>query len=220
MSASPRKTRLGWLGPAIVLVGAAVAGVAIWFMQSVRPVAGEVIDTVQMDARRTLVLRKETKSDRSFIELRDGDTVKWQALIPHYAGSKGRPAVAWSEKAVTVRVERDRRAEVFAFAMQNASKLGAYRLAVEHEPITMHAEGPITLTDHERAFELVGGPGWHQLVAVDIMKGGGIWKVDLGKAPITAGGVETGRVWIEQDGKRRMFDAATGNETPDNKPLN
>src|SRR5689334_17258004 len=100
-------------------------------MQSVRPVAGEVIDTIQMDARRSLVLRKETKSDRSFIELRDGDTVKWQALIPHYAGSKGRPAVAWSEKAVTVRVERDRRAEVFAFALQNAQKLGAYRLAVE-----------------------------------------------------------------------------------------
>ena len=107
-----RKSRFGWLGPAIVIVGAAIAGVAIWFMQSVRPEAGAVIDTIPIDARRSLVLREEVKSDRSFIELRDGDTVTWQALIPHYAGAKGRPAVAWSDQAVTVRVERNDRVVV------------------------------------------------------------------------------------------------------------
>lgn len=215
-----RNRALGFLGPAIVLVGAAIAGVAVWFMVKERPEAGAEIDRVPIDARRALVLREEVKSNRSFIELRDGDVVKWQALIPPYAGSKGRPAVAWSDAAVTVRVSRDGRAEVFAFSIDKAHKLGAYRLAIDHEPITTHAEGPITLTDHVRAFELVGGPTWHQLVAVDIIKGGGIWKVELGKDPITAGGIEPGQVWVEQAGKRRRFDAATGRETPDNTTLN
>lgn len=215
-----RKTRLGWLGPAIVIVGAAVAGVAIWFMQSVRPEPGAVIDTIPIDARHSLVLRAEAKSDRSFIELREGSEVKWQALIPHYAGAPGRRAVAWSEKAVTVRVERNGRAEVFAFALNNAHKLGAYRIAAEREPIAMHPEGPITLTDHVRAYELVGSPTWHQLVAVDIVRGGGVWKAELGKDPITAGGVERGQVWLEQAGRRRWFEAETGRETPDGKPLN
>lgn len=214
------KVRLGWLGPAIVSVGAVVAGLAIWFMTSVRPEAGEIIDTIQIGAGHSLVVRNEVKSDRSFIELRQGDTVKWQALIPHYAGSKGRPAVAWSDKAVTVRVERNGRAEVFAFSMGNAAKLGAYRLAVEREPITTHPEGPITMTDNVRAYEIVGGVDWHHLVAVDILRGGGIWKVDLGRAPITAGGVAGGQVWVEQAGQRRSFDGATGRETSDNKPLN
>jgi len=215
-----KRIRLGFLGPAIVLLGAAIAGVAVWFMVKERPEAGAEIDRIRVDATRELVLRKEMKSDRSFIELRDGNVVKWQALIPPYAGSKGRPAVAWSDAAVTVRVSRNGRAEVFAFSIDKAHKLGAYRLAVDHEPITTHADGPLTLTDHVRAFELVGGPTWHQLVAVDILRGGGIWKADLGKAPITAGGVEPGRVWIEQAGKRRSFDAATGVETPDNASLN
>ena len=213
------KTRLGWLGPVIVLVGAAVAGLAIWFMTSVRPEPGAVIDTIAIDARRSIVLRAEAKSDRSFIELRDGNEVKWQALIPHYAGSKGRPAVAWSEQAVTVRVERNGRAEVFAFAMENAAKLGAYRIAAEREPIALQP-GPITLTDHVRAYELVGGSDWHRLVAVDILRGGGVWKTELGKDPIQDAGIAGGRVWIEQAGRRRWFDAATGRETPDDKPLN
>ncbi len=219
--AVPRaKVRLGWLGPVIVLVGAAVAGLAIWFMQSVRPEAGAIIDIVQIDAQRSIVLREELKSDRSFIELHDGPELKWQALIPHYAGAKGRPAVAWSDRAITVRVERGGRAEVFAFARDTAAKLSAYRIAVEHEPIKTQPQGPITLTDHDRAYELVGGPDWHEIVAVDIIKGGGVWKAELGREPVTAAGVSAGQVWVEQTGRRRTFDAVTGSETTENKALN
>ena len=221
-----RRTRLGWLGPIIVLVGAAVAGFAIWFMQSQRPVPGAVIDTFAVDAKRTIVVREEARSDRSFVELREGDEVKWQALVPHYAGRKGRPAVAWSDQAVTVRVERNGKAEVFAFAMNNAHKLGTFKLAEEHQPITMHETGPITLTDHERSYELVAGPGWAQLIAVDLRRGGGLWKAELGDRPIIAGGVDRGQVWIEQgpqgqgpSSTRRTFDAATGREIADIKPL-
>lgn len=220
--ASPRarRVRLGYLGPAIVLLGIAAAGVAIWYMQTQRPVPGEVIDTFAIDAQRSLVVRREASSDRSFVELRERDAVKWRALVPPYAGAPGRRAIAWSEKAVTVRVSRNGRAEVFAFAMDNASKLGAFRLAAQHEPIATHPQGPITLTDHARAYELVGGEGWNQLVAIDLVRGGAVWEVDLGATPITAGGLEGGRLWLTQGATRRAFDAATGREIPDARSLN
>jgi hypothetical protein len=226
-----RKTHLGWLGPVIVLVGIAASILAVWYMRAARPIAGNVIDTIAIGGTRTILVRKEVNSDRSFLELRDGNEVKWQALIPHYAGAPGRPAIAWSDKAVTVRVERDGRAEVFAFALDNAQKLGAFRLAVEHEPIEMHESGPITLTDHVRSFELVGGVDWHQLIAIDLRDGKGVWKVDLGKNSITAATVEDGivhvhqRVGDENEGRfggalHRKFDAATGRETPDHAASN
>jgi hypothetical protein len=215
-----RKTRLGFLGPAIVIVGAVTAGFLIWYMQSVRPVAGDVIDTIAIDPQHSLVLRKEAKSDRSFIEMREGDVVKWQALIPHYAGTPGRPAVAWSDRAVTVRVERDGRAQVFAFARGTAQKLGALRLAPEHEPIEMHAGGPITLTDHKHSFELLGGDDWHQVIAIDLSTGDGAWKVELGPTPIDSAGVEGSSLWISQGGRRRTFDGVTGREQTADKPLN
>lgn len=215
-----RKSRLGFLGPAIVIVGALAAGFLIWFMQTQKPVAGEVIDTITIDPQHTLVLRKEANSDRSFIELRQGPDVKWQALIPHYAGAPGRPAVAWSDRAVTVRVQRNGRAEVFAFARGTAQKLGTLRLAAQHEPIVMHANGPISLTDHVRSYELVGGADWHQVIAIDLSNGSGIWVTDLGAAPIEAAGVEGASLWISQAGRRRTFDGATGRETPGDKPLN
>jgi len=110
-----------------------------------------------------------------------------------------------------VRVDREGgRAEVFAFAMGTAQKLGTYRLAADREPITTQPTGPITLTDHQRAFEFVGGSDWHQLAAVDVVHGGGIWKVDLGREPVTAAGVDGQTVWVEQGERRRTFAASTG----------
>jgi hypothetical protein len=207
------KRRLGLLGPILVLVGAAVAGLAVWYMVTARPKPGAVIDTFTVDPDTQIIVRAESGGNRSFIELHQKGALKWQAFIPPYAGAPGRPGVAWSEKAVTVRVDREGgRAEVFAFARSNASKLGALRLAQAHEPIHIHPEGPITLTDHVRSYELVGGPDWHELIAIDLSTGEGAWKADLGKAPITAGGVQAGTVWLEQAGKRRIFDAATGRE--------
>lgn len=206
---------LGYLGPAIVIVGAAVAGLALWYMQHARPKVGAVIDTLSIDATHSIVVRAESGGDRSFVELHEGDVVKWQALIPHYAGAPGRPGIAWSDMAVTVRVERDTRAEVFAFLRSNAVKLGGLRLAPEHEPIKTQAQGPITLTDHERSYEIVGGRGWNQIIAIDLHTGTGVWKVDLGPDPIRAAGVDDRGVWLEQGPKRRVLAPATGVEHPD-----
>lgn len=207
---------LGLLGPIIVLVGAAIAGVAVWYMVTARPEAGVVIDTIAIEPNAKLVIRAEAGGGkRSFIELHERGALKWQALIPTYAGAPGRPGVAWNDKAVTVRVDRDSgRAEVFAFQRATAAKLGALRLAQTKEPIHIHAQGPITLTDHQRSYELVGGADWNELIAIDLGTGQGAWKVELGKTPITSGGVEGGYVWLEQGEKQRRFEAATGREEP------
>jgi hypothetical protein len=208
---------LAYIGPIIVLVGIAVAALGAWYATTARPEPGDVIDTFTLDTKRTLIVRGERGGARSFLELREGDTVKWQALIPHYAGAKGRPAIAWSSHAVTVRIERGGRAEVFAFALagtRSGAKLGGARLAKEHEPVRMHAQGPITLTDHLRSFEIVAGAGWAQIVAIDLGSGELAWKKDLGPGPVTAGGVDGEIVWIEAGGRRRGFLTANGRDTP------
>lgn len=211
---------LGYLGPAILIVGAAAAGAAVWYMEHARPEAGAVIDTIVIDPTHTVVLRAEAGGDRSFIEVHEGDKLKWQALIPHYAGEPGRPAIAWSDVSITVRVERGPSAEVFAFERGKAAKIGGLRLAVEHEPITTQPTGPITLTDHVRSYELVGGAGWNQIIAIDLHTGKGVWKDDLGPEPITAGGIDEHGIWLQQGQNRRVLDPATGSEHRDIRPVN
>lgn len=203
--------RLGWLGPAIVLLGAAVGALGVWYMVRVRPVAGPVLDIVPIDARRAVVVRAEAGGDRAFVELRDGDAVVWQALVPAYGGHPGASGIAWSPTAVSVRVVRDHRAELFALAVRDASKLGGMRLAPDRGPI-VDEPGPVTLTDHVRSYEIVAGPGWHQLVAIDLGSGRALWTRELGPARVRAGGVTGGRVWIDQGAGSHSFDAPTGRD--------
>jgi hypothetical protein len=205
-----RRRALGWLGPAIVLGGAAVAVVGALYVVHARPSAGPVIDTIAIDEHRALVVRAETGGDRAFVELRDGDKVAWQALVPHYGGRPGAPGIAWSPTAVSVRVIRDGYAELFALTMHDASKLGGMRLAPRHGRILRDAAGPVTLTDHLRSYELVSGPDWHQLVAIDLTSGRALWARELGAAPIRSGGVERGVVWIDQGAGLRLFGVMTG----------
>jgi hypothetical protein len=211
------RSRLGWLGPAIVLAGTAVAAVAVWYIVHARPSPGAVIDTIAIDDRRALIVRAETGGDRAFVELRDGEVVKWQALVPHYGGHAGARGIAWSPTAVSVRVVRDGRAELFALAMHDASKLRGMRLAPEHGPIVEDPASPITLTDHIRSYEVVSGPDWHQLVAIDLASGQVLWSRELGAAPVRAGGVARDLVWIDQGAGRQFFGAITGHR-PDSGP--
>jgi hypothetical protein len=205
------RSRLGWLGPAIVLVGAAVAAAGVWYIVHARPLAGAVIDTLAIDDHRALVVRAEAGAgDRAFVELRDQDRVVWQALVPHYAGRPGAPGIAWGPTAVSVRVVRNGRAELFALAMHDASKLGGMRLAPEHGPVVDDPDSLVTLTDHLRTYEVVSGPNWHQLVAIDLTSGRALWSRELGTAPVRAGGVTGAIVWIDQGTGRTCFGALTG----------
>ncbi|MCX5748224.1 MAG: hypothetical protein NT062_37710 [Proteobacteria bacterium] len=212
-SKPPTKTRLGWLGPVIVVFGLAIGGFGVWFVVTQKPKAGAVIDEIPIDATAKLVVRDEAGGDRSFVELVvDGD-IKWQALVPTYAGRKGRPAIAWSTQAVLVRVVRNQRAEVFALNMKDASKLGGFRLAPNHDA-PIDDGSPITVTDHFRSYEIISGPDWHQLVGIDLQNGKGLWRVELGPTPLTAAGVEGGEVWVVQGGAKRKFLVFTGAEKP------
>ena len=208
------RARLGWLGPAIVIVGACVAAVGVWYFVHARPVAGEVIDEVAIDARARFVIRNEAGGERTFLELWNGDELSWQALVPPYVGTHARRAIAWSPTAVTVRVDRGGRAEVFALAMRDAAKLGGFRLAPEHEPNRVESSGPITLTDHARSYEFVGGPGWHQVVAVELATGHPLWKVDLGATPIATATISAPLLWIYQGDRKRALDLERGSDVP------
>ncbi len=205
-----QRSRLGWLGPAIVFVGAAVAAVGVWYMVHVRPSAGAVIDTIAVDDHLALVVRAELGGPRAFVELRDRDQVVWQALVPRYAGRAGAPGIAWGDTAVSVRVIRDGYAELFALALHDASKLGGMRLAPDHGPVVVDAPGPVTLTDHLRSYEIVSGPDWHQLVAIDLRSGKALWSRELGAAPVRAGRVAAGLVGIDQGADLAVFRALTG----------
>jgi hypothetical protein len=207
------RTRLGWLGPAIVGVGAAVGALGVWYMVHARPTAGPVIDRIAVDDHHALVVRGEAGGgDRAFVELRDDDAVVWQALVPRYAGRPGVPGIAWSPTAVSVRVIRDGHAELFALSMHDASKLGGMRLAPDHGPVTEHADGPVTLTDHLRSYEVVSGPDWHQLVAIDLASGHALWARELGPAPVRTGGVADGEVWLDQGAGPHAYAALTGKD--------
>jgi hypothetical protein len=212
------KRRLGWIGPAIVAVGAAVAVLGAWYVVHARPEAGAVIDTIVVDNTRQLIVRAEAggTGDRAFIELRDGGELKWQALIPRYAGRPGAHGVGWSPTAISVRVIRDGHAEIFALAAHDASKLATLRLAPEHpDPVVIEATGPVTLTDHVRSYELVAGKDWHQLVALDLQTGKGAWSRELGPAAIQAGGLFGDFVWVRQGTAPRLFHVATGEPATD-----
>jgi hypothetical protein len=209
--------RLGWLGPAVVLVGIAIAAVGVWFVVRSKPSPGEVIDTFDIDPRTSIVIRAERSGTRAFVEQYVDKRLAWQALIPPYAGRKGKPAVAWSRGALSVRVIRDRRAEIFALAMNDASKLGGIHLAAEHGPIEPDAPGPLTLTDHVRSYEILSGSDWHQLATIDLGLGKVVWKRELGPTPIDAAGLDGGLIWIQQAGVNRRFRVFTGAEDATNE---
>jgi hypothetical protein len=204
------RRRLGWLGPVIVLVGIVVACLGGWFLVAKRPEPGPVLEKIVIDEQHAFVVRAEVDSDRNFIELHEGDQLVWRAMVPPYAGRPGAPGIAWGQGAITVRVIREGRAEIFGLAMQNASKLGGFKLAPGKGPVVKQTSGPVTLTDHERSYEFVSGEGWHEIVAIDLASGQAQWRQDLGGEPVQAAGIADGLIWIQQPGGRRTFRLSDG----------
>jgi hypothetical protein len=213
--------KLGWLGPAIVIVGSAVAGLGVYAMVTGRPEPGEIIDTIAIDRGAQLVVRAEHGGDRNFVELFDETgKLEWRALVPPYAGRPGAPGIAWNETAISIRVIRDHRAEVFALQRANAAKLGGFKLAPGKGSVLKQASGPVTLRDQEHSYEIVQGPGWHQLVAIDLTTGKGMWLQDLPGDTVEDAGIRDGIVWVRQHGVARGFHLRDGSEqaTPERSP--
>ncbi|HEY0252872.1 MAG TPA: hypothetical protein VGC41_15155 [Kofleriaceae bacterium] len=203
----------------IVCLGVAVAAVGTWYIQHARPKMGALIDTIAIDNDSHFEIHDEL-AGRSFIELVTKGELKWRALIPKYAGEKGRSGVAWNDTAVTVRVDRDgKQAEVFALSLHDSSKLGGFRLAPEHPNTPTEKTGPITVTDHIRSYELIGEhEKWHELTAVDLKSGKALWSVQLGHWDVTDAGVAPPLyVWVVQANQKRWYNVLNGNE---NRSLN
>jgi len=208
-----KRSRLGWLGPAIALLGIAVGGLAVWFMISAKPTPGVIVDTIVIDDTAKFVVKTVAGDpEKNFVELHANNEVRWQALVPKYAGAPGRRGIAWNKGAAIVRVIRNNRAEVFALSMVNAKKLGGFRLAPNHGEIVAD-DGPIIVDDHIRAYQIVRGPDWIQLVGIDIDTGKGLWRAELGTTPVTEAGVRGGEVWVKQGALERKFHVFNGLET-------
>jgi hypothetical protein len=139
----------------------------------------------------------------------DGELL-WQAIVPPYGGRPGASGIAVGSRIVTVRVIRDQRAEVFALARDSASKVGGFKLSPNKGAVIKQTVGPVTLCQGERSYEIVGGAGWNQLVAVDLPTGEGVWAVDLPGDPILDAGFSDNAIWIEQGTVRKLFELADG----------
>ena len=59
MPASPRRVRLGWLGPALLLIGALVGGLGVWWMARARPQPGPYVDVLALDEEWAVALRQQ-----------------------------------------------------------------------------------------------------------------------------------------------------------------
>ncbi len=206
------KRRLGLLGPIIVLVGAAAAAAGVYLVVANKPKPGAVIETVVLDSTAKIIVRAEDGGVRNFVELHVGDDLKWQALVPPYGGRPDATGIAYSDVAVSVRVIRDHKAEVFALAIRDSEKLGGIHLGGDHGAIREPSTGPVTLSDHIRSYEIVGGADWNTMTAIDLRNGTKLWTTELGKEPITAGEVTGGLVQLEQAGAKRYFRVFSGKE--------
>ncbi len=52
------------------------------------------------------------------------------------------------------------------------------------------------------------------LIAIDLTSGEGVAESGARRDADQQGGIENGRVWLEQGGKQRLFDPVSGREEP------
>jgi hypothetical protein len=207
--------RLGWLGPLLVIIGLAGGAFGIWWMQQVRPVAGKVIDAIALGDDAYVVIRDQQGSSRNFLEMIVAGNVKWQTMIPPYAGRLGSPAIGVGPDTLSVRLVRNGHSEVFGLSISNASKVGSFKIAADRPASpTGHCGKVITLTNGSLSFEVVEGDGWNDIAAVDVTTGVPIWSAKLGAATILDGGFVDDVVWLWNGTATLAFALADGAPKP------
>jgi hypothetical protein len=197
-SASAGRASGRWLAPLLLGLGVAIGSLGVWYAVHARPTAGDYYEVFALDARTAVALRREVGSDRSFVELVElGRGVRWQALIPPYAGRPDAPGIAASQVAITVRVRRDGKDELWALSTEDADKLGQVELRSGDARAGARAPGVVTVADHVQSFELVGDATHATAVtAILLAEGRAQWRVDLGADGVANAWLDGRALWI------------------------
>lgn len=196
--ARPASASGRWLAPALLSVGVAVGALGVWFFWHSRPTPGAYYEVFALDANTAVALRHEDGSERSFLELVElGHGVLWQALIPPYAGTSDAPAIAASSTAITVRVRRGGKDELWAMSTSDAEKLGQVELRPGEPRAGAMAPRIVTVADRAESFELVGDATRSTAVtAIELAEGAAKWRVDLGADDVAGAWLDARTLWI------------------------
>lgn len=169
--------------PLLMAVSLIVGVAGIVWMRTQAPVVADVIDEYRA-AQGLLRVRRVADSSNHMLEFRDTtDHVRWQALIPTYAGRPGASGLAMSDTAATVRVVRSGHAELWSFRMRSVpggaagSKLGALDLTQARPASpTSYTVAPVTFaqgaaTDGYLTYEVLGDDTFTEVVVMDLTQG-------------------------------------------------
>jgi hypothetical protein len=213
VAAAPRRASGRWLAPLLLSTGIAIGAVGVWFMLHARPTPGAYYEVFAMDEKRAVALRHEEGSERSFVELVEiGHGVRWQALIPPYAGTPTAPGIAASPNAITIRVRREGKDWVWALSTENNDKLGEVELIPGAPRAGAHPPAAVTVSDATQSFELTGDDTHSTSVtAIQLADGHPQWRVDVGQGDVAQAWLcPPGLCIATPDGTQVVLDRATG----------
>lgn len=209
---SPRR-RLGWLGPALAFIGIAAGSLGIYVMATSRPKPGPMLDVVAVGERGALVVRSEAHG-RNFVELYEqGAGLRWQALVPPYAGTPTAPGIEPTVRLVNIRVTRAGRPEVFSLALADSIKVGGLNLGADWAPAEHGYALPTGafVTSASRSFYAVGDASHGAVYELSRTDGRAQWRYDVGGGLRQIWAIGEDRVGVETTaGEVRVLDATTG----------
>jgi hypothetical protein len=211
-AAVPRRASGRWLAPTLLAAGVAIGAFGVWFMMHARPTPGAYYEVFAMDDRRAVALRHEDGSERSFVELVEiGRGVRWQALIPPYAGRPSAPGIAASPTAITVRVRREGKDWVWALSTDDDDKLGEVELIEGGPRAGAHPPAVVTVSDATQSFEFTGDDAHSTSVtAIQLAQGHPQWRLELSDDVASAWLCAPGLCVATPDGTQVVLDRATG----------
>jgi hypothetical protein len=211
MTKSPRASGK-WLAPLILGVGVAVAALGVWVMVSSRAHAGAYYEVLATDGPYAVALRHQDGSNRSFVELIEtGKGVRWQAMVPQYAGSPTAIGLAASPTAITVRVTRNGQDELWALSTEDSEKLGQLGLVPGGPAPGVQPPAVVTVADAVQSFEFAGAPDRAtSVVGIELATGAPKWRVELGPISVRGAWLADKTLWIDTSGGPKGLDRATG----------